>query len=279
MNHTRLAFPDLDQKEQLHQTGIGIINLFASDFFNFLNDQLLKEHPDWLNEYRQSSMAYRNYNFDDPGNLLKEIIRVSTSPLRIPIRNGVPKKDLVSFFSRLEIILDDRNDWVHRNQEFTKESLKSVILNLLPVAKLFQLEVNSEARTIIALLENVVPETNSEQELADKVSVQAESLESVGKIRKTISQDEPQVGTTINEKFLEASYVLHISGEIRDRKSGKLLSEYHPEEANRIGTVLISRKPSGGRLRLTGDGIIAAYFEDHWGYLGKVQLHDWFPVE
>jgi len=40
---------------------------------------------------------------------------------------------------------------------------------------------------------------------------------------------------------------------------------------------MIARKPSGGRLRITSDGIVAAYFEDHWGYIATVTPEQWFP--
>ena len=81
----------------------------------------------------------------------------------------------------------------------------------------------------------------------------------------------------IEEKFLEFSYVLHLTGEIRNRKNNQLLIEVNPDLAASLGRVLIARKPAGGRLRVTSSGILAAYFEDHWGYLAKVSPDQWFP--
>ena len=75
----------------------------------------------------------------------------------------------------------------------------------------------------------------------------------------------------------EYSYVLHLTGQIRNRKTDELLSEVNPQNSESIGALLIARKPNGGRLRLTHSGIIAAYFEDHWGYLATVLPDQWFP--
>ena len=97
------------------------------------------------------------------------------------------------------------------------------------------------------------------------------------KIQEVVSESERAVGELVEEKFMEFSYVLHLTGEIRNRKNNQLLSEVNPEFAASLGTVLIARKPTGGRLRVTSSGILAAYFEDHWGYLAKVSPDQWFP--
>jgi len=77
----RIASPDLDKKEQIHQTGIALISLFAGDLFQFIDDSLKKsDGENWLTNYRKTQLEYANYNFADPGNLLKEIIRFSTYP-------------------------------------------------------------------------------------------------------------------------------------------------------------------------------------------------------
>ena len=99
----------------------------------------------------------------------------------------------------------------------------------------------------------------------------------VENLNKVISKDELAVGTLIDSDFLEYSYVLHLNGQIRNRKSDELLSEVNSQNSESIGALLIARKPNGGRLRMTRSGIIAAYFEDHWGYLATVSPDQWFP--
>ena len=273
----RLALPDLEQEEQVHQSGIGIINLLGIDFFKFINTSLEKsDGVDWLTNYRKSSLIYQNYNFNDPSNLLKELLRVSTSPLRKPIRTFLVAKDIVAFFNRLQIILDDRNDWVHHNSHFLGDKLKTLILNIYPIAEKLNLEVKTECDFLLAKLDGVEPDVPQELDDSENDKEGEKEIEMVKSIQTVMPQNERTIGELIEERFSEFSYVLHISGEIRDRKTGQLLSEVKPGIASALGVLLIARKPSGGRLRVTTNGIIAAYFEDHWGYLAKVTPEQWF---
>jgi hypothetical protein len=274
----RLAIPNLQQEEQIHQTGIGLINLLGVDLFNAVNLELeISEGSDWLTKYRKSSLVYQNYNFNDPSNLLKELLRVSSSPLRTPIRKLISPKEIVAFFNRLQIILDDRNDWIHHNSIFTSENLKTLILNIYPISEKLNLPIIAECDFLLSKLDGVVadlPQTDDPIVPASKSDTDSVWTE---EIQEVVSESERAVGELIEDKFLEHSYVLHLTGEIRNRKNNQLLSEVKKEVAASLGTVLIARKPAGGRLRITSTGIIAAYFEDHWGYLAKVDPDQWFP--
>jgi hypothetical protein len=274
----RLAVPNLDQEEQIHQTGIGLINLLGIDLFNAVNLELeATEGIDWLTKYRKSSLVYLNYNFNDPSNLLKELLRVSSSPLRTPIRKTISPKEIVAFFNRLQIILDDRNDWIHHNSLFTSENLKTLVLNIYPIAEKLKLSLITECDFLLSKLDGVeadLPQT--EVPIVASTKSDSESEWTV-KIQEVVSESERAVGELVEEKFLEFSYVLHLTGEIRNRKNNELLSEINPEIAASLGMVLIARKPTGGRLRVTSGGILVAYFEDHWGYLAKVFPEQWFP--
>lgn len=274
----RLAIPDMSQDGQIHQTGLGLINLFGSDLFTFLNKELENtEGVDWLTKYRRTNLIYQNYNFVDPSNLLKELLRVSTTPLRKPIKNIVPQKDLVAFFNRLQVILEDRNDWVHHNSVFTKENLKTLILNLYPVVQRMKLDLLTECDYFLPILDGVEPDVPQTSEPIVAASGGSDESEWIKTIQSVIPDNEPVVGELIEGQFLEFSYVLHLTGEIRNRRSNELLSELNPDAASSVGTLLIARKPSGGRLRITAEGIVAAYFEDHWGYLATVSAEKWFP--
>jgi hypothetical protein len=274
----RIAVPNLSEEDQIHQTGIGLINLFGIDLFRLLNSKLnSSEGEDWLTTYRKTSLIYQNYNFNDPSNLLKELLRVSSTPLRKPIKEVIHQKNLLPFFNRFQIILDDRNDWVHHNSIFSQKNLKTLILNIYPIARELNLEMISELDFMLAQLDGIepdvpqidnpiVPETISNPDQNPKVGIQS-----------LISKAELEIGSLVEDIFLDFSYVLHLNGEIRNRKTDELLSESNSIFAETIGTIMIARKPSGGRLRITSDGIVAAYFEDHWGYLAKVKPEQWFP--
>jgi hypothetical protein len=274
----RLALPDLNQEEQLHQTGIALINLLGMDFFRFINTELERiEGKNWLTTYRKTNLIYANFNFIDPSNLFKELLRVSTSPLRKPIRESIPTKDSVAFFNRLQIILDDRNDWVHHNSKFSSEQLKTLILNIYPVCDKLNLELKLECDFLLSKLDGIVPDV---LQVDDPIVAESESKipsKLVESLIDIIPNNEMPIGALIDSDFLEFSYVLHLTGQVRNRKTDELLIDVNPKNADSLGALLISRKPNGGRLRVTRNGIIAAYFEDHWGYIATVTPDQWFP--
>lgn len=274
----RVATPNLEIKEQIHQTGIALISLFANDLFQFIDASLKKSDGiSWLTDYRKSQLEYANYNFADPGNLLKEIIRLSSSPLRKPLRLAVPQKDSVAFYNRLEVILEDRNDWVHHHVIAERQSLKTLIFNLYPVCDTLKLALKYECDQLLGLLDGVELEVF----VAEPPVVTSSPVETDSDVLKgivaSIPEEETNVGDLVEKEFLKHSYTLHLSGEIRDRKTDQLLSSLNPQSAGILGALMIARKPSGGRLRLTSDGTVSAYFEDHWGYLATVRSDQWFP--
>ncbi len=274
----RLAIPDLGQEGQIHQTGIGLINLLGIDLFLAINQSLERtDGIDWLTKYRKTSLVYQNYNFNDPSNLLKELLRVSTSPLRRPIKEEVAQKDILPFFNRLQIILDDRNDWVHHNSNFTRENLKTLVLNIYPIAEKLGLQMIDECDFLLSRLDGIEPDVPQVEDPIVASSDSSSESELVKGIQELISNLDLEVGSLIEGKFLEYSYVLHLTGEIRNRKTNELLSVLKPDLAATLGGVMIARKPSGGRLRVTSEGIVAAYFEDHWGYIATVTPEQWFP--
>lgn len=274
----RLAIPDLDQEGQIHQTGIGLINLLSTDLFGVINLNLEQtDGIDWLTKYRKTSLVYQNYNFNDPSNLLKELLRVSTSPLRKPIKEKVAQKEILPFFNRLQIILDDRNDWVHHNSTFTRENLKTLILNIYPITEKLGLQMVEECDFLLSKLDGIEPDVPQLEDPIVASTISTSEPELVRGIQEKISTSDLEVGSLIEGKFLEYSYVLHLNGEIRDRKTNELLSELKPGAPTTIGTLMIERKPSGGRLRISSDGVVAAYFDDHWGYLAAVTPEQWFP--
>jgi hypothetical protein len=255
-----------------------LINLLGIDFFEILNQSLEStDGIDWLTKYRKTSLVYLNYNFNDPSNLLKELLRVSTSPLRKPIRAKIDQKEVVAFFNRLQIILDDRNDWVHHNSVFSKENLKTLILNIYPVAEKMGLTLIQECEFLLSKLDGIQPDVPQLDDPLVAASNPDADSEWVKEIQDVISSAEVAVGELIEGKFLDYSYILHLNGEIRNRKTNELLSELNPEFSTKLGTLMIARKPSGGRLRITSEGLLAAYFEDHWGYLAMVTPEQWFP--
>jgi hypothetical protein len=62
----RLAIPDMSQDGQIHQTGLGLINLFGSGLFNFLNKELENtEGVDWLTAIRSTIFLFLFFDNSD----------------------------------------------------------------------------------------------------------------------------------------------------------------------------------------------------------------------
>jgi hypothetical protein len=272
----RISRPDLKIEQQIHQAGIGLINIFGEDLFSYI-DLSLKDSQGsrWLIELQKTDFKYQTGNFKDPSTLLKDLIRNSSSPFRIPLRIVVPQKESVAFYSRLQIILDDRNEWVHHQINATEESLKVLAMNISPIAIKLSLPILEECNFLIDLISPAVPI------LFDDTDPQLTSMEIPRNIPTPaptdINEEGWDIGDRVDEHFLEHSYTLQLSGAVKDRKSGNLLEEVNQLHGKSISQRLLSRKPSGGRLRITASGIIVGYFEEYWGYIDKVSNDEWFP--
>jgi hypothetical protein len=125
-----------------------------------------------------------------------------------------------------------------------------------------------------ALLELMNPEEIDElEELDEPQTTPSDVVPTLGAFTK---DDEAVVGSAVPGPFASYSYTLHVNGSIRNRSTDELL-EVLIASGGTIGALLIARKPSGGRLRITTDGTIAAYFGEAWGFLAKVTSVNWFP--
>jgi hypothetical protein len=272
----RISKPDLKIEQQIHQAGIGLINIFGEDLFRFIDKELsISRGPRWLLDIQKSDFRYQSGNFKDPSVLLKDIIRNSSSLFREPLRKIVPQKESVAFYSRLQVILDDRNEWVHHQVIATEENLKTLALNISPIARKLSLETLEECNFIIDIIS---PEISTLQDDASDQSVSEElPIFEVNELVTNISEEGWTIGDRIDENFLDFSYTLLLSGSVKDRKSGSLLEEVNESFGKNVSQMLLERKPSGGRLRITSGGIIAGYFDEHWGYIAQVTDTEWFP--
>lgn len=89
----RLSKPNLEIEQQIHQAGIGLINIFGEDLFRFIDNELnISRGTRWLLDIQKSDFRYQSGNFKDPSVLLKDIIRNSSSPFREPLRKIAPQK-------------------------------------------------------------------------------------------------------------------------------------------------------------------------------------------
>jgi hypothetical protein len=268
----RVAKPDLLVEAQVNSAGLGLINTFASDLFDFIDKSMSKtDGSDWLVKLQSQDISSGDVNFRDPSVLLKELSRKGQSPLRKPISSLVPASHWKDFYNRLDEILGERHLWVHNSVKADSEQLKSLVVLINKVAWTLELPVVRECSD---LLDWMNPEdTVFPIETPEPDSPPSEIVAQLGEFTK---EDEVTVGSPILGPFASYSYTLHMNGSIRFRSSDELLEDL-VDEAGTLGALLIARKPSGGRLRITPDGAIAAYFGDSWGFLAQVTPEKWFP--
>jgi hypothetical protein len=203
--------------------------------------------------------------------LLKELAHKGQSPLRGPVTAIVPQANWKDFYKRLDDLLGERHLWVHNSIKADTDQLKSLVILVNKIAWHLELPVVKECQ---ALLEHITPE--EPEEFADEIEPVAAPSEIAAELVRFTSDDEVAIGSPITGSFISHSYTLHMNGSVRDRGTDELLGDLIPD-GNTLGALLIARKPSGGRLRVTESGEIAAYFGDSWGFLAKVEPKTWFP--
>lgn len=261
----RIPLPDLGSPLQVNSAAIGLINAFATDLFGFIDAGLSQElGANWLDLFQLQNLG-AELNYQDPAVLLKELVQKGQSPLRKPISALVPKANWKDFYDRLEDLLGERNKWVHNSAKADRDSLKSLVLLVNKVSFYLELKVTKECNE---LLEHISPQAPA-PDLDEPESV-------VSPVPGTSSAGAREVGTPILSPFVSHSYTLHLDGSIRDRATDQLLEDLVPG-SKALGQALIGRKPNGGRLKITAQGQIAAYFGDYWGLLGEVEPNNWFP--
>ncbi len=272
MKQDRIAKPDLSSESQIHATGIGIINLFAQDLLSFIDAGLTKDRgKNWLTDLQLAKINISEVNYKDPSVLLKEIVHIGSSPLRVPISALVPKAQWKDFYNRLAEVLGSRHLWVHNEIRATPDELKSLCILVRKVSWILELQVAEECGELLNLLE---PDEESTREDEEETPAGSPS-EIVETFQPLMENEQLEVGAQLVGPFISHSYTLHLNGSIRDRATDQLLQDVS-EDGGTLGALLIARKPSGGRLRITQDGQIAAYFGEYWGYLAVVTPEKWF---
>jgi hypothetical protein len=267
MNELRIVSPNLSDSSQIHLTGLGLINLFASDLLIFIDKHLIEsEGNNWLVDNKVKDLKFGEINLKDPSALLKELTRNGQSILRKPINIFINKAQLKDFYDRLEDVLDERHKWVHNEVVLSIDSLENLIITIKKIAWLLELPVIKECDQILGTVKPEIDESQLDSKLESKVH---ESYPE--QIPSSNSSNE-----VVNEDFLSHSYTLHLSGSIRDRKTDNLLEDLIPG-SKEFGKVLLKQKPSGGRLKITKSGQIAGFQDNSWVFMAKVEPEVWFP--
>jgi hypothetical protein len=231
----RVAKPDWNSSVQINQTGIGLINLFTGDLFEFIDNNLIKLlGDDWVITSPNGDDEGSTMNFRDPSILLKDLGRKITPSLRLPINAKVKAERLFQFYNLLDDIHGERHLWVHQEIEPTKKNLSALVDLVNRVATYLDLPVCGECNSLAKEIGSIQRET--------VVTDESDSLVESALVLalNTLTKGEPvTVGTPIAGPYLDHSYTLHLNGSVRDRDAGELLSEVN-SNAEAVGTLLIA---------------------------------------
>jgi hypothetical protein len=307
----RIQVPTDYSEDNIAVTANALFVHFANDLSSFINTFMGSKHgPAWLQNLKVEDVNYRNFNPKDPAALLKDLAKYGGSKLRPALFSKIERGFIKDYLEDLDALLGERNAWLHRQVQETEAELLDLVTTLLRVGKPLSLPIvedciaiqtsilaptvedtaasetihvpaKPEAQPVVEVSE--VPPVNlgDMQPVESEVPAIKETAEpdaiSVSEIIQIAGEETWQIGDEVKERLLSHSYVLHLNGDIRDRASDELLLDVKPSSAQSLGAFLISRKPSGGRIRITEDGTLCAFFEEKWGYLAKVKPEDWFP--
>lgn len=304
----RIQVPVEYTEDNITVTANALFVHFANDLSSFINAFMVTKHgAAWLQNLKVEDGNYRSFNPKDPAALLKDLAKYGGSKLRPALLSKIERGFMKEYLGDLDDLLGERNAWLHRQVQETEAELLDLVTTLLRAGKPLGLSIVEDCLAIqnsilepkqkggvdaphvsVEVVQTAVaavvppapeikgPDVSTTPELGKPVPAEPESV-SAAEIVEIAGQETSQIGEEVKERLLTHSYVLHTNGDIRDRASDDLLADINPGSAHSLGAFLISRKPGGGRIRITEDGNLCAFFGEKWGYLAKVKSADWFP--
>jgi hypothetical protein len=306
---TRIQIPSEYSEDNVTVTANALFVHFANDLSQFINAFMTSKFGvAWLQNLKVEDSNYKSFNPKDPAALLKDLAKYGGSKLRQALHSKIERGFLKQYLEDLDDLLGERNAWLHRQVQETEAELLDLVTTLLRVGKPLGLKIIDDCMAIQdsilnpnptipeeeVVVEEPLPEAIMEEskivvplvepvplvkEPAKEVAVDLPEPETISilDIVEIAGLETSQIGDEVKERLLSHSYVLHVNGDIRDRASEELLIDVNPASAQSLGAFLISRKPAGGRIRITEDGTLCAFFGEKWGYLARVKSQDWFP--
>ena len=284
---SRISIPNLDDPIQISMAANNILTLFGIDLSNKVQTSMISLLGDgWLTGIADQNEKYKNFNVHDMTAVLKDLTRNGQSVLRLPLLQHIEKRDIPAFFNALDDVLGERNAWVHRQVNSDASEFCDLVQTILTASRYLELEIVKECENLLSKEDQlphqvVVPRVEESLAMVEPVIlIMNEPTPDipVAPIQTSNSDREPYpIGTPIALPMLSHSYVLRLNGAIEDRATGKSLSEVNPKSAEAYSMLLLSRKPSGGRIRITKGGILCAFIDDNWGFLAQIDAADWFP--
>lgn len=278
MTQSSLPRISLDKPYGIFSAGLVIILHFCDSLFREIDVGLSELYGEnWQYKLQEEDVLPKEFNSRDPQVILKELARNGYSHFRIPLNPRISREKLSFFYNGLDDLLGERNAWVHRQLAENLSELKDLARttsNLLATCSIDFDYLNwLNDLTTSAEKPNYVTNAISDGETS-------EILQEIDQEKSTIMEknheSDIQIGSPVSSRFLTHSYVIAENGDISDRNTGVKLSEFNSNYQKSL-QVLLSNLKVGSRLRLTQEGQLCSFLEDHWGYLTKINAAEWFP--
>lgn len=104
------------------------------------------------------------------------------------------------------------------------------------------------------------------------------SEESTGKALPKEAQKFVPIREVFEGPLLPSSYTLKLDGSIIDRKTNQQLKAVIGNRGIEVGQKLLVVHPSGGRLKISKNGLIVGFEKDRWVVIGSVSASELFDV-
>jgi hypothetical protein len=278
MTEDNLPRISLDQPYGIFSAALVILSHFSDSLVIKIDNDLSKLYGDnWKRKLQEDGLLPFEFNIRDPQAVLKELARNGSSQLRIPLNSEIPREKLLYFYNGLDDLLGERNAWVHRQLAENMPELR----DLATITSKLLAQCSLDFDYIVWLEKLSTTNTQSSSSTSSNsvemvpLSTEIEILEE-GQIMKSNEEEEPQIGSPISSRFLAHSYVVEANGDVSDRNTGVKVSEFNSSYQLLLQLALTNLKV-GSRLRITQEGQLCSFFEDHWGFLIKIDPKEWFP--
>jgi hypothetical protein len=278
MSDFNLPRVELHKPYGVFSAALVVISHFSDSLYSQISNGLTELYGDnWKKKLKDDEILPKEFNFRDPQAILKELARNGSSQLRLPLNAQISRDKLSYFYDGLDDLLGERNAWVHRQLAENLPELKDLAKTTSELLSACSIPFSyvdwiEDLLTFEAAVDSslISPESNAE------VITLQDDFQDTNKLNQDKGEIELQIGDAVSSRFMTHSYVVEPYGDISDRNTGVKLSEFNSVYQNML-QVLLSDLKTGSRLRLTQEGQLCSFFEDHWGYLTKISPKEWFP--
>lgn len=274
--HSNLPKIDLHKPYGIFSVGIVIIFHFGDLLFAEIDKGLTNLYGDqWQIKMQKDEILTKNFNFRDPQAVLKEVARNGSSQFRFPLNLKIAQNRRGIFYDGLDDLLGERNAWIHRQIQENISELNDLALSTSHLLELCQVDFDY-SQWVKYLAHTAEEGPPLIDEFNTKVIREEKGTDMNELTIETQNVSELRIGDPVTTRFLSHSYVIGEGGDVLDRNTNQKLSEFNPQFQSSLG-VLTKNLKVGSRLRVTQEGYLCSFFEDHWGYLTQISGTEWFP--